>query len=113
MSLCRKNRARSPGGSVPPPDPPAAAAGPGSAPAAPPALYVVATGHGSPCLDLRRVSRELAEACSGVDLIVIEGMGEWLGPIYAYFSPREGGRAWSSLLFAFLHGCLCHVGLYV
>ena len=41
-------------------------------------LYVVGSGHGSPCLDLRRVSRELAEACEGVGLVVIEGMGRAL-----------------------------------
>lgn len=44
----------------------------------PPPLYVVGSGHGSPCLDLRRVSRELAEACQGVELIAIEGMGRAL-----------------------------------
>lgn len=40
-----------------------------------PALFVVATGSGSPCLDLRRVSDVLADATVGVDLVVIEGMG--------------------------------------
>ena len=40
-----------------------------------PALYVVASGHGSPCLDLRRVSQELAMAARGADLVVLEGMG--------------------------------------
>lgn len=40
-----------------------------------PKLWVVANGHGSPCLDLRRVPDLLAEACMGVDLVVIEGMG--------------------------------------
>lgn len=40
-----------------------------------PALFVVATGSGSPCLDLRRVSDVLADATVGVDLLVIEGMG--------------------------------------
>ncbi|EFJ47392.1 hypothetical protein VOLCADRAFT_61514, partial [Volvox carteri f. nagariensis] len=39
------------------------------------ALYVVANGQGSPCLDLRRVPDRLGEACVGVDLLVIEGMG--------------------------------------
>ncbi|GIL42264.1 hypothetical protein Vafri_272 [Volvox africanus] len=40
-----------------------------------PKLYVVSNGQGSPCLDLRRVPDRLAEACVGVDLLVIEGMG--------------------------------------
>ena len=54
------------------------------APRAPPAarrrapearLFVVASGNGGPCLDLRRVPATLAEATVGVDLLVIEGMG--------------------------------------
>lgn len=69
-----RNRSTSYGGHVPPPPPRDTAAGESE----PPALYVVATGHGSPCLDLRRVSRELAEACQGADLVVIEGMGRAL-----------------------------------
>ncbi|KAF5829354.1 hypothetical protein DUNSADRAFT_16199 [Dunaliella salina] len=40
-----------------------------------PKLYIVHNGQGSPCLDFRRVPDLLAEACSGADLIVIEGMG--------------------------------------
>jgi hypothetical protein len=40
-----------------------------------PKLYVVPNGHGSPCLDLRRVPDVLADAAQGVDLLVIEGMG--------------------------------------
>jgi len=36
---------------------------------------VVPSGQGSPCLDLRRVSGELAEATVGTDLVIIEGMG--------------------------------------
>lgn len=47
----------------------------GTAYAIGPKLWVVANGHGSPCLDLRRVPDLLAEACMGVDLVVIEGMG--------------------------------------
>lgn len=42
---------------------------------APPRLYIVANGNGSPCLDLRRVPGQLADATVGVDLLVIEGMG--------------------------------------
>ena len=41
-------------------------------------LYVVASGHGSPCLDLHRVSKELAIAATGADFLVIEGMGRAL-----------------------------------
>mmetsp|Transcript_3468 Transcript_3468/g.8203 ORF Transcript_3468/g.8203 Transcript_3468/m.8203 type:complete len:911 (+) Transcript_3468:246-2978(+) len=40
-----------------------------------PRLYVLGSGHGSPCLDLRRVTAELADASVGADLVVIEGMG--------------------------------------
>lgn len=40
-----------------------------------PKLFVVANGHGGPCLDLSRVPNTLAEATLGVDLLVIEGMG--------------------------------------
>ncbi|ORX82130.1 fumble-domain-containing protein [Anaeromyces robustus] len=38
-------------------------------------LMVYETGSGSPCLDLRNVSCDLAEACENVDLVIIEGMG--------------------------------------
>jgi bifunctional damage-control phosphatase, subfamily II, fusion protein len=38
-------------------------------------LTVCASGSGSPCLDFRRISRELCEYSTGVDLIVLEGMG--------------------------------------
>jgi type II pantothenate kinase len=38
-------------------------------------LFVVATGQGSPCLDLRRVSAAVADATVGTDLVIIEGMG--------------------------------------
>lgn len=40
-----------------------------------PRLYIIASGQGSPCLDLRRVSSEVAGATVGADLVVIEGMG--------------------------------------
>jgi len=33
------------------------------------------TGSGSPCLDLRNINYELAEACESADLVIIEGMG--------------------------------------
>ena len=38
-------------------------------------VVVVDSGSGSPCLDFRRVSRQLVRASKGVDLIVLEGMG--------------------------------------
>jgi type II pantothenate kinase len=40
-----------------------------------PRLFIAASGHGSPCLDLRRLSSEVADAAAGTDLVVIEGMG--------------------------------------
>lgn len=40
-----------------------------------PRLYIVASGQGSPCLDLRRVSIDVADATVGADLVIIEGMG--------------------------------------
>jgi len=40
-----------------------------------PPLSVVSSGNGGPCIDLRRASRELIEASSNVDLVVLEGMG--------------------------------------
>lgn len=40
-----------------------------------PRLYIVASGSGSPCLDMRRLSSDVADATVGADLVVIEGMG--------------------------------------
>ncbi|KAI8111302.1 hypothetical protein M9434_004874 [Picochlorum sp. BPE23] len=40
-----------------------------------PRLYVVENGQGSPCLDLTRVSKDVADATVGTDLVIIEGMG--------------------------------------
>jgi bifunctional damage-control phosphatase, subfamily II, fusion protein len=40
-----------------------------------PRLYVIASGSGSPCLDLRRISGAVADATVGADLVIIEGMG--------------------------------------
>ncbi|KAL4445797.1 hypothetical protein ABPG77_008996 [Micractinium sp. CCAP 211/92] len=40
-----------------------------------PRLFIAASGSGSPCLDLRRISSEVADAAVGTDLVVIEGMG--------------------------------------
>ncbi|KAJ3118657.1 hypothetical protein HDU96_010641 [Phlyctochytrium bullatum] len=50
-------------------------------------LRVIGTGSASPCLDLRRVSDELAQASEGVDLVMIEGMGRAIHTnYYAKFS---------------------------
>ncbi|KAL1920125.1 uncharacterized protein VTP21DRAFT_1271 [Calcarisporiella thermophila] len=38
-------------------------------------LEVFGTGSSNPCLDLSRISEDLAEACRDVDLVVLEGMG--------------------------------------
>jgi type II pantothenate kinase len=38
-------------------------------------LITVGTGSSSPCLDLRRVSEECAEAAQDADLVILEGMG--------------------------------------
>ena len=51
-------------------------------------LYVVPSGQGSPCLDLRRVSDTLADATIGADLVIIEGMGRAIHTNY-----RCGRRA--------------------
>ena len=38
-------------------------------------LYIISNGQGSPCLDLRRVPGQLADATVGADLVILEGMG--------------------------------------
>ncbi|CAI7782267.1 unnamed protein product [Closterium sp. NIES-54] len=45
-------------------------------------LSVVASGSGSPCIDFRQVTWELAQACQGADLVVLEGMGRSLHTNY-------------------------------
>lgn len=50
-----------------------------------PKLYILANGNGSPCVDFRRVPDVLAEACVGVELLVIEGMGR---AIHTNFNAR-------------------------
>ncbi|GJP44935.1 hypothetical protein CLOM_g4333 [Closterium sp. NIES-68] len=45
-------------------------------------LSVVASGSGSPCVDFRQVTWELAEVCQGADLVVLEGMGRSLHTNY-------------------------------
>ncbi|GAU44903.1 hypothetical protein TSUD_137350 [Trifolium subterraneum] len=49
-------------------------------------LMVVENGCGSPCIDLRQVSSELAAAAKDADLIILEGMGRSLHTnLYAQF----------------------------
>ncbi|PIA61935.1 hypothetical protein AQUCO_00200137v1 [Aquilegia coerulea] len=45
-------------------------------------LMVVENGCGSPCIDLRQVSSELAAAAKNADLIILEGMGRALHTNY-------------------------------
>ena len=40
-----------------------------------PRFFIIPNGQGSPCLDLNRVSRDVADATVGTDLVIIEGMG--------------------------------------
>ncbi|KAG6551234.1 hypothetical protein Mapa_007160 [Marchantia paleacea] len=40
-----------------------------------PPLYVVANGSGSPCIDFRQVSSEVAALAKDADLVILEGMG--------------------------------------
>jgi pantothenate kinase len=40
-----------------------------------PKLYLVPNGQGSPCLDLNRVSRSVADVTVGTDLVIFQGMG--------------------------------------
>ena len=40
-----------------------------------PRLYIVENGQASPCLDLNRVSKDVADATVGTYLVIIEGMG--------------------------------------
>ncbi|GMH37452.1 hypothetical protein BSKO_05325 [Bryopsis sp. KO-2023] len=40
-----------------------------------PRLFVVESGSGSPCLDFRRISGQLAKSTPGTDLVVVDGMG--------------------------------------
>jgi type II pantothenate kinase len=41
-------------------------------------LRVLASGHGGPCIDLRRITMQVADAARGADLVVLEGMGRAL-----------------------------------
>ncbi|PKI59131.1 hypothetical protein CRG98_020497 [Punica granatum] len=53
-------------------------------------LMVVENGCGSPCIDLRQVSSELAAAAKDADLIILEGMGRAL---HTNFNARFKGDA--------------------
>ena len=44
-------------------------------PGAPARLWRIGNGHGSPCLDLHRVSADLCSASEKADLVVLDGMG--------------------------------------
>lgn len=78
-------------------------------------LFVCGSGSSGPCLDLRRVSHDVAVASAGVDLIVIEGMGRSVHTNYeAVFtcpvlklamikSPRVAERLFAGHLF----DCMC------
>ncbi|KAF3777096.1 Pantothenate kinase 2 [Nymphaea thermarum] len=41
-------------------------------------LWVVENGHGSPCIDFRQISPDLASVAKDADLIILEGMGRAL-----------------------------------
>eukprot|EP00252_Welwitschia_mirabilis_P002910 TRINITY_DN12918_c0_g1_i1.p1 TRINITY_DN12918_c0_g1~~TRINITY_DN12918_c0_g1_i1.p1 ORF type:complete len:874 (+),score=191.99 TRINITY_DN12918_c0_g1_i1:173-2794(+) len=47
-----------------------------------PPLMIVGNGCGSPCIDFRQVSSELADAAGTADLIILEGMGRALHTNY-------------------------------
>ncbi|KAL3694170.1 hypothetical protein R1sor_007821 [Riccia sorocarpa] len=80
-----------------------------------PALYVVASGSGSPCIDLRQVSSEVAEAANGADLVVLEGMGR---AVHTNFNAKfkcdvlklamiKNQRVADKLLNGSLYDCVC------
>jgi type II pantothenate kinase len=101
----------------------AAAAGPPSQPGAsspappgaPARLWTVDNGHGSPCLDLRRVSHELCAAAQGADLVVLEGMGRAVHTnLRASFSCDalklamiKNGRLAAKIFGGSLYDCVC------
>ncbi|BFI31343.1 type II pantothenate kinase [Marchantia polymorpha subsp. ruderalis] len=47
-----------------------------------PPLFVVANGSGSPCIDFRQISSEVADLAKSADLVVLEGMGRALHTNY-------------------------------
>ncbi|KAL3575316.1 hypothetical protein D5086_023417 [Populus alba] len=65
-------------------------------------LMVVENGCGSPCIDLRQVSSELAAAAKDADLIVLEGMGRAL---HTNFNARFKCEALKVTLYGELKWC--------
>ncbi|KAL9243146.1 hypothetical protein vseg_017070 [Gypsophila vaccaria] len=80
-----------------------------------PPLMVVENGCGSPCIDLRQVSSELAAAAKDADLIILEGMGR---AIHTNFNARfkcdalklamvKNQRLAEKLLHGNIYDCVC------
>ncbi|KAK9669453.1 hypothetical protein RND81_13G131200 [Saponaria officinalis] len=80
-----------------------------------PPLMVVENGCGSPCIDLRQVSSELAAAAKDADLIILEGMGR---AIHTNFNARfkcdalklamvKNQRLAEKLLQGNIYDCVC------
>ncbi len=72
-------------------------------------LYIVASGHGSPCLDLRRVSADVADATVGADLGELLSCASSLFPIsvilvQAVSSGEAGPVVWWDMA-SFTAGC--------
>ncbi|OMO67679.1 hypothetical protein COLO4_30050 [Corchorus olitorius] len=60
-------------------------------------LMVVENGCGSPCIDLRQVSSELAAAAKDADLIILEGMGRALHTNFNARFKCDALKAWIQL----------------
>ncbi|XP_074316909.1 pantothenate kinase 2 [Silene latifolia] len=80
-----------------------------------PPLMVVENGCGSPCIDLRQVSSEVAAAAKDADLIILEGMGR---AIHTNFNARfrcdalklamvKNQRLAEKLLSGNIYDCVC------
>ncbi|KAK9003561.1 hypothetical protein V6N11_084201 [Hibiscus sabdariffa] len=63
-------------------------------------LMVMENGCGSPCIDLRQVSSELAAAAKNADLVILEGMGRALHTNFNARFKCEALKAWLSDLLA-------------
>lgn len=78
-------------------------------------LMVVENGCGSPCIDLRQVSSELAAAAKDADLIILEGMGRSLHTnLYAQFkcdalklAMVKNQRLAEKLIKGNIYDCIC------
>ncbi|TKY55205.1 Pantothenate kinase 2 [Spatholobus suberectus] len=78
-------------------------------------LMVVENGCGSPCIDLRQVSSELATAAKDADLIILEGMGRALHTnLYARFqcdalklAMVKNQRLAEKLIKGNIYDCIC------